>query len=563
MGLEDVIDNRQTESRAFLFPRKSIVDAVELLKNALVLGNGNALAVVADRNINRVSGFCTFDFDLAGISAVFSGIGQQIEQGVRERPSVCENRCAFRRHGDIELHVLIVAHRLEGIGGGLNNRAQIGIRAAVFAPATLHASPVKQAVDQFLQTCRFFFKRADALAACVGIIWAQRESFREETNRGERSAQLVAHLGNEVALQARDIGLSAQEDPDQNDARDHGPRERNHEDAHEHIRLEASEEEHDHTQGQKQYRRHDIQGHQEQHDAPVAKIDQFARSHGCSLTPPRCTGHLGVTKLEEMALPEATSERKRASRGRFFWLSWVVLGLFLSGLLVRQTQDWILDRAVARSLSLVRKLDQGMGPKGESEADALDGFFPLLPFQEPGGAAAEETKLEGASAEETGESAKPGASSGQVAKQPVRRAPSRDAAQAFLEGEPPIAPPPASSRASKESVLAWANAQFVPRGRSVPASHGMPAGIEVFDVGGLGLGLVERDRLIAVDGVAVGSRSEVVAAALAARGREQEVIQATLMRRTAEGPQRFTVTIEQPYLEPEPSEPVEDQGEEE
>src|SRR5690606_35067470 len=105
-----------------------------------------------------------------------------------------------------------------------------------------------------------------------------------------------------------------------------------------------------------------------------------------------------------------------------------------------------------------------------------------------------------------------------------------------------------STRANRARVLGWANGQLVPQGRSAQASFGMPAGIELFQVGALGVGLRDRDRLIAVDGVPVTSHGEVVAAVLGARGREREVSVATLVRNTESGPVQFQVIVEQPYL---------------
>src|SRR5690606_26499829 len=113
---------------------------------------------------------------------------------------------------------------------------------------------------------------------------------------------------------------------------------------------------------------------------------------------------------------------------------------------------------------------------------------------------------------------------------------------------PTPGPTPQSVRAHESRVLDWANGQMVPQGRTAQASFGMPAGIELFQVAALGVGLRDRDRLIAVDGVPVSDRGEVVAAVLGARGREQEVIVATLARMTDSGPVNFQVVIEQPYL---------------
>ena len=48
VGSHDVLGDGEAEARALLGAREAIVDAIELLKNALVLAGGNAQAVVLD-----------------------------------------------------------------------------------------------------------------------------------------------------------------------------------------------------------------------------------------------------------------------------------------------------------------------------------------------------------------------------------------------------------------------------------------------------------------------------------------------------------------------------------
>lgn len=117
---------------------------------------------------------------------------------------------------------------------------------------------------------------------------------------------------------------------------------------------------------------------------------------------------------------------------------------------------------------------------------------------------------------------------------------------------PPLGPAPKNTRASVAQVLKWAEHQIVPRGITRPAGFGMPAGIELYDVGGLGLGLLPGDRLVTVDGISVLERSQVVGAVLGARARRAEAMTAGLVRRTKDGPLHFTVVVEQPYPEDVP-----------
>jgi hypothetical protein len=128
-----------------------------------------------------------------------------------------------------------------------------------------------------------------------------------------------------------------------------------------------------------------------------------------------------------------------------------------------------------------------------------------------------------------------------------------------------LPPSPQNARASVHEVLKWAELKLVPQGITREAAGGLPAGIELFGVSVLGIGLVDGDRLITVDGVSVLDRGQVVGAVLGARSRRAEAMTAGLVRRTAQGVETFSIVVEQPYPEHLPAQPQigdEDPGEE-
>jgi hypothetical protein len=127
---------------------------------------------------------------------------------------------------------------------------------------------------------------------------------------------------------------------------------------------------------------------------------------------------------------------------------------------------------------------------------------------------------------------------------------------------PPIGPPPTPSRASVARVLDWATREIVPRGMSRSAAGDYPAGIELYGVAPLGIGLIDGDRLVTVDGISVTAREQVVGAVLGARARRAETMIAGLVRRTKDGPVPFTVVVEQPYPEHVPDLPAQETLEE-
>lgn len=218
----------------------------------------------------------------------------------------------------------------------------------------------------------------------------------------------------------------------------------------------------------------------------------------------------------------------------------IAVFLFLGGALA--IQRWILAQAVRASVSAMKEIDSRLPPESSTDPEE-DIFFPLFPFghgveASPDPASAEEPNPEAA--------VSPGAK--RVATSKARRG---GVAAAKVPWVPPVGPTPQSTRATAETVLGWANSQLVPRGRTVSASFGLPAGIELFGAGALGLGVLDGDRLVAVDGVPVTDRGEVVSIVLAARLHERKEVVASLARRTESGVELYSVVLEQPYLSEE------------
>lgn len=95
----------------------------------------------------------------------------------------------------------------------------------------------------------------------------------------------------------------------------------------------------------------------------------------------------------------------------------------------------------------------------------------------------------------------------------------------------------------KDSVLRLASSGAVPRGVPVPASGARPAGVRLFGVSALGIGLRDGDVLTRALGVPALSSGAVVHAVLAARARHAAVLEGEVWR----GDQRIVLRVEQPY----------------
>lgn len=114
---------------------------------------------------------------------------------------------------------------------------------------------------------------------------------------------------------------------------------------------------------------------------------------------------------------------------------------------------------------------------------------------------------------------------------------------------PRLGPEPAPVVVLKSQVvLGLAERGAMPRGVVRSAAGDLPAGIEILEGSGLGIGWFPGDRLILVDGVPVLDRSQVIREVLARRARREPMITATVARQTRGGVVNYRVLVEQPYL---------------
>lgn len=193
-------------------------------------------------------------------------------------------------------------------------------------------------------------------------------------------------------------------------------------------------------------------------------------------------------------------------------------------------RNFVVEQAARDALLVLREISAGLPQSGNGvEAEDFMPLFPLWPGEIDDASRLSEPEAEASLA-------------------PVGKAKRRSVAPY----RPVIGPPPQSARASQALVLNWAEAGVMPSGVLRSPMGDIPAGIELLGVAGLGVGLLDGDRLVRVDGVPVQSRGHVVGAVLGARSRGAASVVATLVRMTTSGAKSFTVTVEQPYLPPTP-----------
>jgi hypothetical protein len=139
-------------------------------------------------------------------------------------------------------------------------------------------------------------------------------------------------------------------------------------------------------------------------------------------------------------------------------------------------------------------------------------------------------------ADEAVEPSAPGVPSFEAVTKPLgHRAP-----KALLKAQP------AALFVSKGTVLELARSAARPRGSFVAQTLQHPAGLRLFGVAALGIGLQDGDILIEALGITPRSPGEIIGAIIEARAKQARLLSGTLWRQG----QTFHITVEQPYISP-------------
>lgn len=99
---------------------------------------------------------------------------------------------------------------------------------------------------------------------------------------------------------------------------------------------------------------------------------------------------------------------------------------------------------------------------------------------------------------------------------------------------------------SAESVLRLSKSAAQPSGTFVARTEQHPAGIRLVGVAALGIGVQDGDILVDAMGIPARARGEIIGAIIEARARRAKALSGTLWR----AGHTFTITVEQPYLDP-------------
>ncbi len=206
MRLGDVPHDGEPEAAPLDVVDEAGRDAVETVEDLRLLVLRDADAVVGDGDDGEVALALEDDVDVARDPGVLHGVVEEIGERLADRRGVERDRRQRRRRRlPAEAEAGLLEARAEGAQRLAHDLFEIGRDELVALPARFDPRQVEDVVDQLGEPAALGL---DVLAVDADLLrrlgLAQPQQLAEHPDRGERRAQLVRDVGDEVALHLRE-----------------------------------------------------------------------------------------------------------------------------------------------------------------------------------------------------------------------------------------------------------------------------------------------------------------------------------------------------------------------
>jgi hypothetical protein len=193
----------EPQAGAALLARDGIVGLLKFLEQLGLIGSGDAGSSVTDRYIEcAIIGF-GLDGDFARISEL-DGVADEIDQDLRQAPSVTTAGWQFRSHLDLERKLLVGRQRLERAAHGLGDVLNGVIGEFQYELAGLDLGEIKHVIDQSEKMPPVGFKAFEYVAQHEREMIAQRT---KDALQAARARGVV--LGNPKLDDVRDRAVAS------------------------------------------------------------------------------------------------------------------------------------------------------------------------------------------------------------------------------------------------------------------------------------------------------------------------------------------------------------------
>ena len=211
----DVLDDGQPEAGAAGGARAGGVDAVEPLEDASLLGLGDALALVADVDLDQAVLAPDADGDLGAVAGVVDGVADQVADRGGEQLGVAEDLgVAGQRDGQLDRARLGDEPALvDRIGRGARD---VDEHRLVQGVGDLQPRQVDDLLHQLGQALALDLHPPGEPGHGLGVVVGVEHGLGQQRHPAHRRLQLVADVGDEVAAHLLDpAGVGAVVDQEQ------------------------------------------------------------------------------------------------------------------------------------------------------------------------------------------------------------------------------------------------------------------------------------------------------------------------------------------------------------
>ncbi|MCY1434361.1 hypothetical protein D9M71_504200 [compost metagenome] len=202
--LDDLPADRQAEAGALGFLGEIVADLAEFLEDGLLVGQIDAVTVIAYRHLQRLGQHLHGNVDAPGLAgAELRRVGNQVEQHLQQTVAIGQHRRHLSRQVEAELHALLLQQLAGGSQRVLDHLRQVERGAVPLGAARLELGQVQHLVDHPRQALALLDDDGDETRALRRLqLRIVVEDLGEGADRGQRRAQLVGHGGDEIVLQA-------------------------------------------------------------------------------------------------------------------------------------------------------------------------------------------------------------------------------------------------------------------------------------------------------------------------------------------------------------------------
>ncbi len=234
--LGDVLDEREPDTAAAHLAPVRDAPTHEALENSLTILGRDAGALVGHADLDLAAPIADGDRNAATIGRVLEGVVDEVDDGNLDGTLVAADRRQPWLHVELDLDALPLGAQATSVHRARHHLADRPVREVVGLPPPLHLGEVEHVLDQRGQALALAHDDLQVLPALLVAVDAPAlQELTEHAHERKRRLELVRNVGDEVALQVRELALASRRHDDDDETQNHDEARETHEHHFEHA----------------------------------------------------------------------------------------------------------------------------------------------------------------------------------------------------------------------------------------------------------------------------------------------------------------------------------------